>query len=44
MTDYSEDHLVQQTTAAYFADVLGWQSVYAYNDETYGPNPYPLAA
>jgi len=34
---YDEDALVQQTTAAYLAERLGWQSVYAYNDETFGP-------
>lgn len=33
---FSEDQLVQQTTAAFLADPLGWQSVYAYNDETFG--------
>lgn len=33
---YSEDTLVQQTTANYFRDYLGWESVYAYNDETLG--------
>jgi len=35
--DYSEDKLVQQTTAAYMAGELGWQSIYAYNDENLGP-------
>lgn len=34
---YSEDLLVQQTTADYLHDELGWESVYAYNDETFGP-------
>lgn len=34
---YTEDSLVQKTTADYFADVLGWESVYAYNSENYGP-------
>ncbi len=34
---YTEDSLVQKTTADYFADFLGWESVYAYNSETYGP-------
>ncbi len=34
----TEDRLVQATTAAYFRDVLGWDSVYAYNDEVLGPN------
>lgn len=34
----SEDRLVQQTFAGYLCDVLGWESVYAWNDETFGPN------
>ena len=34
---YSEDTLVQQTTAEYLRDELGWESVYAYNNETFGP-------
>ncbi|RJR40586.1 MAG: type I restriction endonuclease subunit R [Deltaproteobacteria bacterium] len=34
---YSEDTLVQQTTAEYLERQLGWESVYAYNTETYGP-------
>ncbi len=33
---YSEEQLVQQTTAAYLHDALGWESVYACNDETFG--------
>ncbi len=33
---YSEDTLVQQTTAEYLEKVLGWDSVYAYNNETFG--------
>jgi type I restriction enzyme R subunit len=37
MNDYTEDKLVQQTTADYLRDVLGWESVYAYNTETFGP-------
>ena len=36
MTRYSEDTLVQQTTAEYLETQLGWDSVYAYNDETFG--------
>ncbi len=36
--DYSEDTLVQQTTADYLEQQLGWQSVYAYNNETFGPH------
>jgi type I restriction enzyme R subunit len=35
---YTEDVLVQQTTADYFAQKLGWESVYAYNKETFGPD------
>jgi type I restriction enzyme R subunit len=34
----SEDRLVQQTFATHLRDVLGWESVYAYNHETFGPN------
>ena len=36
-TGYSEDTLVQQTTAEYLEQQLGWESVYAYNTETFGP-------
>jgi type I restriction enzyme R subunit len=36
VTSYTEDNLVQQTTADYMQQQLGWQSVYAYNTETYG--------
>ena len=32
----SEDRLVQQTFAEHLHDKLGWDSVYAYNDETFG--------
>ena len=34
----SEDRLVQQTFAEHLEKVLGWNSVYAYNAETFGPN------
>ena len=34
---YTEDTLVQQTTAEYLEKELGWESVYAYNNETFGP-------
>lgn len=34
---YTEDSLVQQTTANYLEQQLGWRSVYAYNNEAYGP-------
>ena len=33
----SEDRLVQQTFAEYLRDRLGWDSVYAWNEETFGP-------
>lgn len=35
---YTEDTLVQQTTAEYLEKELGWESVYAYNRETFGPD------
>ncbi len=34
---YTEDFLVQKTTADYFENSLDWESVYAYNTETFGP-------
>ncbi len=33
----NEDTLVQETTADYLETQLGWDSVYAYNTETFGP-------
>jgi type I restriction enzyme R subunit len=33
----NEDTLVQQTTADYLENELGWRSVYAYNTESFGP-------
>jgi len=33
----SEDRLVQKTFADYLHDKLGWESAYAWNDETFGP-------
>jgi type I restriction enzyme R subunit len=33
---YDEDTLVQATTADYLRDQLKWESVYAYNTETFG--------
>ena len=33
---YDEDTLVQQTTADYLRDHLGWESVFAYNEERFG--------
>ncbi|MHC1729696.1 MAG: type I restriction endonuclease subunit R [Syntrophobacteraceae bacterium] len=38
MTPMTEDTLVQQTTAAYLEHQLRWDSVYAYNTETFGPD------
>ena len=32
----NEDTLVQQTSADYLRDALGWESVFAYNQEDYG--------
>jgi type I restriction enzyme R subunit len=34
---FTEDTLVQQTTAEYLRDELGWDTVYAYDTETFGP-------
>ncbi len=34
---YSEDPLVQQTTADYLEQDLGWESVYAYSNEDFRP-------
>ena len=33
----NEDTLAQETTANYLRDALGWHSVYAYNNESFGP-------
>ena len=33
----NEDRLVQLTFADHLRDRLGWESVYAYNTETFGP-------
>ena len=35
---YTEDTLVQQTTADYLEHQLGWESMYAHNAEDFGPN------
>ncbi len=34
----SEDRLVQRTFAEHLQNVLGWKSIYAYNEETFGPD------
>jgi len=33
----SEDRLVQKTFADHLRDVHGWESIYAFNDEVFGP-------
>ncbi len=35
---YTEDTFVQRTTADYLEQQLGWVSVYAYNNENFGPD------
>ncbi len=35
---YTEDTLVQQTTADYLEHQLGWEAVYAHNREDFGPD------
>ena len=35
---YTEESLVQQTTADYLEQQLGWESVYTHNHEDFGPN------
>jgi type I restriction enzyme, R subunit len=34
--EFSEDRLVQKTVADYFQKQLGWESIFAYNDEVLG--------
>ncbi len=41
-TPYTEDTLVQQTTADYLENALGWESVCAYNNEDFGPLPQKI--
>lgn len=38
ISGYTEDTLVQQTTANYLQQQFGWTSVLAYNHEDFGPN------
>lgn len=40
-SNFSEATLVQQTTAEYLEQALGWESVYAYNNEIFVKNPHP---
>ncbi|HUT86771.1 MAG TPA: hypothetical protein VMX15_01620 [Candidatus Heimdallarchaeota archaeon] len=37
-SEYTEGTLVQQTTAKYLEQQLGWESVYAYNSEGFAPD------
>jgi type I restriction enzyme R subunit len=32
-----DDRLVQKTFAEHLQNMLGWESVYAWNEETFGP-------
>ena len=36
--DYSEDQLIQKSTAEFMETELGWKSVYAFDQETLGAN------
>ena len=36
--DYSEDRLIQKSTADFMEKELGWKSVYAFDQETLGVN------
>src|SRR5688500_2300891 len=36
--EYSEDRLVQQTTAQFLAGALDWESAFAHNEEILGPD------
>jgi type I restriction enzyme R subunit len=38
MIPYSKDILVQQTIAEYHQQQLGWESIYACNNEDFGPD------
>jgi len=37
MNRLTEDTLVQQTAVDYLRDALGWETVFAYNEESFGP-------
>jgi len=37
MNDYTEDRLAQETLASYLQSELGWDNVFAFNTETFGP-------
>ena len=37
--DYSEDKMIQETTANFMEKELGWVSIYAFEQKTLGPKP-----
>ena len=39
--NYTEDTLIQQTTAEYLEQQIGWESIYAYNNEDFEPGSLP---
>ena len=39
---YTEDTLVQQTTADYLQYQLGWESINTYNNEDFAPTPLTI--
>jgi type I restriction enzyme R subunit len=41
MIAYSEDTLIQQITAEYHEQQLGWESIYAYNNEDFCSGSLP---
>jgi len=40
-SEYTKDTIVQQTMAEYLEQQFGWESVYAYNNEDFGPGSLP---
>lgn len=42
MNDYTEDSLVQQTTAEYLEKELNWKLICAYSQEPFGPTPQAM--
>jgi type I restriction enzyme R subunit len=42
--DYSEDLLIQAPTAELLEKQLGWQTVFAQDDEDFGPTAFWAAA
>ncbi len=44
LSSYTEDTLVQQTTTEYLDQQIGRESVYAYNNEDFGPDNQGILA